>query len=79
MFTLGLLVRCTVSLVNLQRRVWVLREPLLKKDSKHVVNDIVKDSQGRYSPIISEIKLRASRFNCNFNFEGRSANGKHIA
>lgn len=42
--------------------------------SKQVSSDISKGCGGSYGQIISEIRLRATEFNCNFCFEGRASN-----
>jgi hypothetical protein len=41
-------------------------------DSKKVVGDIKQGSHGRIGALISEIKTRATSFNCIFTFEGSS-------
>lgn len=52
----------------------LLQNFIIASDSKQIINDIDKASNGNYGAIIHEIKTRASAFNCNFSFEGRAAN-----
>lgn len=47
---------------------------VVASDSKQVVNDITRGSNGAYGSIITEIKRRALPFNYIFTFEGRAAN-----
>lgn len=47
---------------------------VVASDSKQVVNDIERGTNGSYGRIISEVKHHASFFNCTFVFEGRASN-----
>ena len=47
---------------------------VISSDSKQVVNDILKGSQGAYGAVISEIQARSAAFNCSFIFESRVVN-----
>ena len=51
-----------------------LQQFIIASDCKQVVSDIQKGTRGRYGTIISEIKLSATTFNCNFVWEGRAVN-----
>jgi hypothetical protein len=53
----------------------LLQNFVVSSDCKQVVNDIHKGCQGPYGSVITEIKLRASSFSCNFIFESRAVNG----
>ena len=52
----------------------MLQNFVLASDSKQVVDDIKKSSQGAHGAIITEIRQRLLLFNCNITFEGRTAN-----
>jgi hypothetical protein len=52
-----------------------LKNFLVASDSKQIVKNIEKGSQGSYGNIIRETNSRSQLFNCIFfSFEGRSAN-----
>ena len=51
-----------------------IQRMVVASDCKQVIGDITRGHKGSYGSIISEIKSRSLRFQCNFSFEGRRVN-----
>lgn len=51
-----------------------LQNFVISSDSKHVISDINKGCRGSTGAVISEIKILANSFQCNFIFESRASN-----
>lgn len=79
----GVHVLATLDAIVCREALFLAEDLLLQQlsvasDSKQVVGGISKGIQGRSGPIISEIQLRASIFDCKFAFEVMIRTMKHI-